>query len=266
VAFKFHALGVVHSLAGLYAHEDVLVFPVVLFDIVGVVGDCQRYAGFLMYADKPGGGLLFLLQPVILYFQIEVLRSEQGGQLLRLGLGPLVIAVSNHPGDGASDAAGEAYKPLVPFPQKRPVDAGLDVKALREGHGHHIAQIAVAGLVFAQQDEVGVFAVDAVLLVGERAGGHIDLAADDGLHARLAAGAVKRHRAVHDAVVRDGQRVLTQLFGAPGQLADAARAVQQAVFGMDMEMDKGHGDAPFAGFRRGRRARYPATSVFSAGG
>jgi hypothetical protein len=118
VAFKSHALGVVHGLAGLYAHEDVLIFPVVLFDIVGVVGDGQRYAGFLMYADKPGGGLLFLLQPVVLQLQIEVLRPEQGGELLRLGLGALVIAVSYHPGNGARDAAGEAYKPLVPCSRK----------------------------------------------------------------------------------------------------------------------------------------------------
>ena len=124
--------------------------------------------------------------------------------------------------------------------QELPVDPGLDVKALGEAAGHQIAQIPVSHVVFAQQYQVGIGAVDAVVLVEAGAGGHIDLAADDGADALGGAGAVKGHRAVHDAVVRHRQGGLSQLFGPLCQILDAAGAVQQGVFRMHMQMDEGH--------------------------
>ena len=122
--------------------------------------------------------------------------------------------------------------------QQRPVDAGLEIKALGEGHADEITEVAVAGLIFAQEDQVGVGVVDAVLLVMARARRDIDLAADDRLDASGLAGLVKGHRAVHHAVVGHGQRRLPQLFGAFGQLLDAAGAVEQRILGMHMEMDE----------------------------
>ena len=54
-------------------------------------------------------------------------------------------------------------------------------------------------------------AVEFVLLVKACARGDVHLAADDGLDALGLAGAVKVDRAVHHAVVGDGDRVLPQL-------------------------------------------------------
>ena len=54
-------------------------------------------------------------------------------------------------------------------------------------------------------------AVKRVHLVKARSGRDIDLAADDGLHARRLRRLVKVNCAVHDAVVGDGDRVLPQL-------------------------------------------------------
>ena len=53
--------------------------------------------------------------------------------------------------------------------------------------------------------------VERVHLVKTRPRRDIDLAADDGLHARRLRRLVKVNCAVHDAVVGDGNRVLPQL-------------------------------------------------------
>ena len=71
------------------------------------------------------------------------------------------------------------------------------------------------------------------------------LAADDRADALGETGAVKRDRAVHHAMVGDGERRLPQLLGAVRQLLDAAGAVKQRVFRMHVQMDKAHGSVSF---------------------
>ena len=77
-----------------------------------------------------------------------------------------------------------------------------------------------------------------VLLIKTRARGNVDLAADDGLDALGLAGAVKVDRAVHHAVVGDGAGGLPHRLDELWKVADAARAVEQAEFGMDMQVRK----------------------------
>ena len=77
-------------------------------------------------------------------------------------------------------------------------------------------------------------AVEFVLLVKARARSDVHLAADDGLDALGLAGAVKVDHAVHHAVVGDGAGGLPHRLDELGEVADTARAVEQAVFGMDM--------------------------------
>ncbi|MPN04411.1 hypothetical protein SDC9_151649 [bioreactor metagenome] len=78
--------------------------------------------------------------------------------------------------------------------------------------------------------------IELVLLVkpGPSSGRDIDLAADDGLDARVLAGAVKVDHTVHDPVVRDGAGGLAHLLQDSRQLLNAARAVQQAELRMNV--------------------------------
>ena len=85
-----------------------------------------------------------------------------------------------------------------------------------------------------------VLAVDTVFTVGAAPGRNVDFTADYGLDARAFTGAVEVHRAVHHAVVRNGQGVKAQLFGALRQGVYAAGPVKQAVFGVKMQMYKAH--------------------------
>ncbi len=239
LGLEAHAVGLVHGLAGLDAQQHVLGGGVGLFHIVGVVGDDEGDAGVAAELFEALGGLPLLGDAVILDLQIEVV-AEECLQIQRAGFGRLIVAADQLLRDLAREAAGQAHQPLGVLVQQRPVDAGLVVEALGEAGADQIAEVAVAGLVFAQQDQVGVGVVEAVLLVMPGARGDVDLAADDGLDARGAAGLVEGHRPVHHAVVGDRQGTLPQFFGALRQLLDAAGAVEQRIFGMDVEMDEGH--------------------------
>ena len=118
--------------------------------------------------------------------------------------------------------------------QELQVDAGLHIEALRPGHGDKVGEVAIALLILAEEHEMAALGVELVDLIkaGPALGGHVDLAADDGLDALGQAGPVEVHRAVHHAVVRDGAGALAHLLHDLGQLPDAAGAVQQAVLRM----------------------------------
>ena len=118
--------------------------------------------------------------------------------------------------------------------QKVQINARLDVKALHVRHRDEVGEVAVAFLILAQQHEMAGLVVEFMLLVKARARGDVHLAADDGLDALGLAGAVKVDRTVHHAVVGDGAGGLSHRLDELWKVADAARAVEQAVFGMDM--------------------------------
>ena len=125
-------------------------------------------------------------------------------------------------------------------PQHIQVYPGLAVEALDKGLGNQLAKVFVAGAVFAQQHQVVGVVIDLMHPVGELAPGQIHLAADDGLDARGLGGFVKIDTAVHNAVVGYGDGGLPQLLHPVHHAADAAGSVQEAVFTMDMQVNKTH--------------------------
>ena len=137
--------------------------------------------------------------------------------------------------DFAGEAGGEGDQALVVLLQQLFIHPRLVVEAFQVGFGGQLDQVLVAGLVLGQQDQVVVVFIAGVA-AEVAARGDIDLAADDGLDAGLSGCLVELDDAVHHAVVGDGQAVHAQLFGPCHQLRDAAHAVEQAVFGVDMEV------------------------------
>ena len=77
-------------------------------------------------------------------------------------------------------------------------------------------------------------------LVKPRFGRDVDLAADDGMDPLFFARAVEIDHAVHHAVVGDGKGIKALALRRLRDLTDAARAVEQAVFGMNMKMCEWH--------------------------
>ena len=94
----------------------------------------------------------------------------------------------------------------------------------------------VAREVFGQQDQVvaGLF----VLVLLEAVFHDVNFAAQDRLDARLGRRVVEGFDPVHVAVVGDGQRRHTELFGPLDKRLDGCRPVENGVLGMYVQMDE----------------------------
>ena len=209
---------------------------ILLAQVVGIVGADHGDARLLVDAQDPPVHLPLVRNAMVLELQVEAVRAEEFRHLQGVGLGVFVFAVAQPPGDLPCQARGEGNESPVVFPQQGLIHPGLDVKALRPGGGDQIGEVAVPLLVLAQQHQVAALGVELMDLVepGPALGRHIHLTADDGLDALRLAGPVKVDDAVHDAVVRDGAGRLPPGLHHAGQVLDAAGAIQEAVFRMDM--------------------------------
>ena len=67
---------------------------------------------------------------------------------------------------------------------------------------------------------------------------HIDFTAYDGRHARILAGGIEIGRTEETAVVGDGDAGHTQFLGFFCGIGDADSAIEQAEFGMAMQVDE----------------------------
>ncbi len=85
---------------------------------------------------------------------------------------------------------------------------------------------------------MGIIAVRMRLLVLHAAGRHIDFTADDRLQPPGNCLLIKFHHAIHDTMIRNGHSGHSQLLAPVQQLRYSACPIQQAVFGMHMQMHK----------------------------
>ena len=195
---------------------------------------------------------------MVLELQIVVVRAEDGPHLQGVGFGPFVVSGQDAGGDLAGQTGRQGDEALVVFFQKLHVHSGFAVKALGEGPAHQGAQVSVALVVLAQEDQVPGAVVQLVDLVEAGPGGHVDLTADDGLDAGGLGGLVEIHRPVHDPVVGDRNGGLAQFLGTLNKPLDPAGAVQKAELRVDVQVDKCHrltpvpsGSPPRSPWRRG---------------
>ena len=69
-------------------------------------------------------------------------------------------------------------------------------------------------------------------------GCHIHLAADDGLYSSLFSFAVECDYAVESPVIGDSQAIHAHLFGSVDEMRDAAHAIKEAIFSVDVKVSK----------------------------
>ncbi len=127
--------------------------------------------------------------------------------------------------------------------EKLTIHPRLPVKAVRPRRRDKPHQIGIARFVFAQQHQMVILVIDPMLSVVPRARRHIRLTAENRLDPRFFGGFIKLHQPVHDPVIRYGNRRLPQLLDTCDQPVQTAGAVQQAVFTMNVQVCKRHGDA-----------------------
>ena len=238
LGLEFHAGGVVYGLAHLDGHQHILKRGVLPGQVVRVVGRHERDAGFFGHADELAVDLGLFGNAVVLDFQ-EIIAFTKHIPVPKSGFfGFLVAPVGNQPGQLARKARRQADQPLMVLLEQFMVHARFHIKPLDKPQADHMDEIAVAGHVFAQQNQVAVPFAARIGAVMPGARRDIDLAADDRMDAALFGGAVKVDCTVHHAMVGDGNGGLAELGDAVHQLLNAARPVQQAEFGVHMQVRK----------------------------
>ncbi len=235
VGAELHAVGVGDGLAGLDAQQNALHLGVLAGKIMRVVGRHQRDAGLAGKADQLRQDHIVLFQTVVLKLDVIVALAKQVLIVQSDAFCPLIVPGQDGLGHLPRQTGRQADQAFVVLFQQVLVDAGLGVKTFEKAGADHLDQVFVAGLVFAQQDQM-VVAVDAVDFIVPRTGGHVHFAPDDGLNTGRHGGVVELDAAVHNAVVGDGHGGLAQLLDALEQPVDAARAVQQTVFGVQVQV------------------------------
>ncbi len=116
------------------------------------------------------------------------------------------------------------------------VDARLVVVPVQVGVGGQAAQVLVALPVLREQDQVERLAIRLAVLVGHAARGDVGLDADDRLDALRPRRLVERDGAVQGTVVRDRHGIHAVRGRAVDEFRDPAEAVEQAEFGVDVEV------------------------------
>ena len=215
----------------------VLLVPV---EIMAVVGGHQRQVQFPGQFFQPRVDHPLFRQAVFLKFQVKAVAKDL---LQGKGRGPgLVQAVwlGQEIGNLAVQTGGEADKPLAVPGQDLLVDPRFVVEALQLGDGGQLDKVLVAGAVHGQQHEVEGGAAGALGRFAEAIRHRdVELAADNGFQPMVLGLAVKLQGAVHGAVVGDGHRLHAAGLAFVEQVGQADGAVQQAVLGMDVQVDKG---------------------------
>ncbi len=178
---------------------------------------------------------------VLLEFEEEVVLAEQVVVPVQAAAGGLDLTLADEPRHFGRHAAGGADQPLGVAGQEILVDARIIIEPLQLSRRSDLEQVLITGLIFCQQEQMGGAPVFLGVVVLHAAGGHVGLQADDGLDAGIFAGVVKLDHAEHGAVVGDRQGGHVHFFGALDQLLDIAEAIQEGIFGMYVQVGKGHG-------------------------
>jgi hypothetical protein len=236
-AVELEALGVVERLPRLNAEQRLVRMGVARVQVVGVVRSDQREPELLVHVEQLAVHRILRGDPVALELQVEPVPEDA---LVGLELLPGLAhaPVQDRARHARGEAAGRGDQPLVVCAQEIEVDPGLVVEPLHEPLRDERDQVAVPPLVHREQEEV-VHAVEAAGLgipVEARALRHVDLAADDRLHAAPDRRLVELDRSEQVAVVghRDGRhprgpRPLHQLL-------DRDRAVEDRVLRVQMKV------------------------------
>ena len=206
--------------------------------VVHVGGRDQWPAELLRRADDSLVRLLLLRDSVALHLEVDLLGAEGLDQVIdmRAGVGRTVLHQAA--AEARLQAPGEGEDSLRVSGEELHVDVGLAAgEALEEAGGAEPDEVAEAGVARGQQGEM----VPLVARLGRRQVAVVDevgLEADDRLHPRRDARLVVLDRAVHHAVIGETEGGHLELRGACGQRVDLARAVEQRVLAVDVQVDR----------------------------
>jgi hypothetical protein len=210
-------------------------------EVMGVIGGDEGDREFALEAEEGFVDFLFVFEALVLDFEIEIAFAEDVFVLLGYGFGFLVAACDQFFAEFSAEAAGEADKAGGVLSEIALADAGLAIEAVERRFRGNANEVAVTFFVLGEDEEVVVFVAFAggavVLVLAD-----IEFAAEDGLDAFVLGGFKEVDCAVDVAVVGHGDGFLAEGGDAVDELGDVAGAVEEGVFGVEMEVGElGHG-------------------------
>ena len=237
IAVKLQPVGIVDRLAGLDADHHVLRVRVIFAEVVAVVSRDQRQTEILFELQQVRLNALLVGNALVLNFEIEITFAEDVGEG-RGGLASgIVLPFDKILGDLTLQTRREGDQSLRVLGEKFLAHARLVVKAVQRGFGDNLDQVAIAEIVFSENDEMVVavaFGRSAMIFLLA----DVKLATENGLDARFFGGVDEGDRAEDVAVVGHGDRGHAELFHASDQALDLAGAVEHGVVGVKVKVDE----------------------------
>ena len=188
------------------------------------------------------------LHAVVMDFEVEVFFAEDVGELADAFFGFVFAVGEEEFVDFAVDAAAEADEAFAVSGEGFFIDAGFVPHAIEVAFGDEFGEVFEAGVIGGEEGEVGgAFAAGDFLFVVHREGGEVGLTADDGVDdgglffvLSFCLGLlVKLDSTEEITVIGHGDRGHAEFGDAVHQFVDPHRAIQERVFGMEVEVDKG---------------------------
>ncbi len=241
------------------AQEHVLRLTVLVAQVVDVVRADEGDARLLVHAHQGFVDLRLRLDAVALQFEPEMLRAEQvapsPGELERLGFAIRDDELRHL----AREATRETGQPARVLREQLAVDARPEVVALEVRRRCELDEVLPTLRVTREQSQVVVtVSLGLAVRFEARASRDVDLATEDRLHAAFLGGLVELDGAEEVAVVRERDRRLLVRLTRRDEIRDPVRPVEEAVLGVDVEVDEigvGHRRAAQLSTRRLQRTR-----------
>ena len=233
VGLELPVVRVLERVARLDAEERLVRARVGVAEVVDVAGGDGRQLQLLRKLDELRQDARLHLEVRVLQLDVDVVPPERlvsrsssaSASVARLSSSALQTRPLRQP--------DRAIRPLRVLLEELPVDARLVVVALEVAERGELDQVRVALVVGGEQREVGV-----PLLVGETVVRDVDLAPDDRLDPGVARALPELHGARHRAVVGEADGRHLELRGPLDEAVDPAGAVENRVFGVDVEVDE----------------------------
>ena len=203
--------------------------------VVAVIRGNKRNARLARKSDQIAIDARLYFHALVLNFQEEITFAENVAQAVRVRPRLLVFFREQRVGHFAAQARGKRDQSLAVLREKIVIHARLVIKAVEKPGRNQLDEVAIAFVVFAEQDEmIRSLCLRAAILVVVRS--DVDFAADDRLYPVRGGLVIEVGGSEEIAMVRHGDRghPAPRRFG--GQFADFASAIQQGVVRVQMQM------------------------------
>ena len=204
---------------------------IAFIDVMNIIRCDELQPEFLRELDQLLVDLRLFRNAVILQFKEKIFRAQRLFEPVHCAARPVNLILHDQIRYFAGETARHGNQAFLVRGENFFINARLVIIALQVRGGRELDKIFVASLVLREQTEMMIDIASATSTAGflfqPAAGCDVNLAADDGLDAFRARSLIKINRAVHRAVVGDGERGKFQFMRLVHQPVQTAGTIEQ---------------------------------------